>query len=138
MSERLQDRFPGLKLGRRPGPLTGQNGFGTALVGRRDSDPETGTYVATHVFRLLFLPVWAIGAYRVADAPEGGWFCLGRVPLTWRGSLGNVLLVLAIIGTGSGVWWNSHTRSPDYVAGQKLRQADAAAAAGRGGEAAGL
>lgn len=138
MSDDLKDRFPDLRPGERPGPLSGENGIGTALVGRRDFDPETGTYVKTHVFRVLFVPLWAIGAYRVADAPGGGWYCLGRVPLSAAARLGNLLLVLAVVGAGTGFWWNAHTKSPEYVAGQKLKRADEAAAAGHGGEAAQL
>jgi tetratricopeptide (TPR) repeat protein len=132
------DRFPELQPGRRPGGLGVVNGFGTRLMGHRDFDAETGTYVVTHVLVLLFIPVCGLGAYRVAQAPGGGWYCLGRVPLSavWRGW--NVFLVLALLAGGVGIWWNQHTKSPEYVAGQKLKRADEAAAAGKGGEAARL
>ena len=46
--------------------------------------------------------------------------------------------MLAILCGVGGIWWNSHTKSPEYVAGQKLKQADKAAAAGNGGESARL
>lgn len=138
MSDELRDRFPDMDPSKRPGPLTGENGIGTALVGRRDFDPETGTFVATHVFRVLFLPLWVLGAYRVANAPGGGWYCFGRVPLSLIARGWNVFVVLAVLGTVGGFWWNSHTKSPEFVAGRKLRQADEAAAAGKGGEAAKL
>ncbi len=138
MSDELKARFPDLQPERRPGSLSNVNGFGTTFLGRRDFDAETGTYVTTHVFRALFVPLWALGAYRVADAPGGGWYCLGRVPLSTTARAGNVALILVILGAVGGVWWNSHVKSPEYVAGRKLKRADEAAAAGKGGEAARL
>jgi tetratricopeptide (TPR) repeat protein len=60
------------------------------------------------------------------------------VPLSLGARAGNALLVLALVGAGGGFWWHSHTQSPEYVAGQKLRRADESASAGRGGEAAQL
>jgi hypothetical protein len=134
----LADRFPDLQPGKRPGNLGTVNGFGTRLVGQRDFDPETSTYVATHVFVALLIPIWAIAAYRVANAPGGGWYCLGRVPLSRFARAWNVFLVVAILGGIGGIWWNQHTKSPEYAAGQKLKRADEAAAAGKGGEAARL
>ena len=134
----LTDRFPNLQPGKRPGNLGSVNGFGTTVIGRRDFDVETGTYVVTHVVTALFIPIWALGAYRVAEAPGGGWYCLGRVPLSRVARGWNVFLVLAILCGVGGIWWNAHTRSPEYVAGQKLKQADKAAAAGNGGESARL
>jgi hypothetical protein len=134
----LTDRFPRLQPGKRPGGLGAVNGFGTTLIGRRDADPETGTYVVTHVATALFVPVWALGAYRVATAEGGGWYCLGREPLSGLARACNALLVLAVAAAVGGIWWTQHTKSPEYAAGQKLRRADEAAAAGHGGEAARL
>jgi hypothetical protein len=133
----LTAKFPDLQPGQKPS-LGMTYGIGTSLVGRRDFDAETGTYVTTHCFHLLFVPLFALGAYRVADAPGGGWYCLGKVPLSGFARIWNVVLVLAIIGAAGGIWWTVHTRSPEYVAGQKLKEADQAAAAGQGGQAAKL
>jgi hypothetical protein len=44
----LRDRFPGLEVGRKPA-ITGF----TTLSGKRDYDPETGTYVITNCVCLL-------------------------------------------------------------------------------------
>jgi tetratricopeptide (TPR) repeat protein len=137
MEEQLQQKFPDLQIGRKPG-LGSFNGLGMTLIGRRDYDHETGTYVATHCFTFLFIPIIALGAYRVADAPTGGWYCLGKVPLSRFARGWNVFLVLAIFGLIGGIWWNHHTGTPEYAAGKKLREADAAAAAGQGGQAARL
>src|SRR5438067_7799577 len=105
MEEQLRERFPDLQFGRKPGNLGSVNGFGTALHGRRDYDPETGTYVLTHWVTALFVPLVAIGAYRVADAPSGGWYCLGRVSLSKVARGWNVLLVLLVLGAVGGIWW---------------------------------
>ena len=58
----LHDRFPDLQPVRKPGSLGSLNGFGTTLVGRRDHDPDTGTYVTPHCVSALFIPVAALGA----------------------------------------------------------------------------
>ncbi|HEX4613774.1 MAG TPA: hypothetical protein VH092_36675, partial [Urbifossiella sp.] len=131
-------RFPDLTPGKRPSALGSVNGFGTSLIGHRDPDAETGTYVVTHVVTALFIPILALAAYRVAPSPYGGWYCIGRVPLSRVARLANLLLVLAVIGTVGGIWRAQHVRSPEYLAGQKLDAADRAAAAGEAGRAAKL
>ena len=133
----LTERFPDLQPGRQPS-LGNVYGIGSTLVGRRDFDPETGTYVKTNALAVFFIPLFSIGAYRVADAPGGGWYCLGKVPLSRFARIANVVVVLALASAIGGVWWRAHTQSPDYVAGQKLEEADRAAAAGQGGTAAKL
>ena len=50
----------------------------------------------------------------------------------------NLLVVLGILAGIGGIWWSYHVKSADYLAGQKLKQADEAAVAGKGGEAARL
>jgi len=134
----LTARFPKLQPGRRPRSVGAPSGFGTQLIGRRDYDEETGTYILTHVAVALNIPIWALGAYRVANAEGGGWYCLGREPLTRLARGLNAFLILAILGAVTGIWWNVYTRSPEYAAGQKLKHAERAAAAGKGGESARL
>jgi tetratricopeptide (TPR) repeat protein len=129
----LSERFPGLEVGRKPAI----NGF-TTLSGRRDYDPDTGTYVITNYFCVLSVPVIALGAYRVADAEGGGWYCLGRVPLHTSAKVCNAALVAAVLAVAGGIWWYVHTHSDEYIARQKLAKADEAAAAGQGGQAAKL
>ena len=58
------------------------NGIGTVLYGHRDNDERTGTYVATVYFVLLFFPLLPLSAYRVRKGEKGGWYFLGKVPLT--------------------------------------------------------
>ncbi|MDB5313975.1 MAG: hypothetical protein JWO38_8177 [Gemmataceae bacterium] len=134
----LTARFPDLQPGRKPSSLGATNGFGTTLIGNRGHDPETDTYVATHWFTALFIPVIALGAYRVANAQGGGWYCLGKVPLSLAARGWNLFLLLALLGTIGGIAWHQHTKSPEYAAGRKLDEADEAAAAGQGGRAARL
>ena len=129
----LRERFPGLEVGRKPVI----NGL-TTLSGRRDFDPETGTYVITNYICFLSMPVIAIGAYRVADAEGGGWYCLGRVPLHGSAKVCNAALLATVLAVAGGIWWYVHTHSEEYLARQKLARADEAAAAGQGGEAAKL
>lgn len=137
MDDFLARKFPGLEPGRKPS-LGSVNGFGATLVGQRDHDPETGTYVTTQCVSLLFIPVFAIGAYRVAAAPGGGWYCLGKVPLSKFAKRWNFILVLGILAAIGGIWWTTYTKSPEYAAARKLQDADRAAEAGQGGRAARL
>src|SRR5712664_2803769 len=130
MNEELQQRFPDLQPISSPPSLTTVNGIGPTVYGRRDFDPETGTYVKTQVFCVLFIPLFAMKAFRVADAPQG-WYFLGRVPLSALAKAWNILMVLVIaagIGLGS---WAYHTSTPDYKARKKLEEADQLAADGK-------
>jgi tetratricopeptide (TPR) repeat protein len=129
--------FPDMQPIRTAPSLGTVNGIGCTVVGSRNYDPATGTYVKTHCLCVLFVPVVALGAYRVADAQQG-WYFLGRVPLsrfakTWNWCL--VGLVLWLIGS---LWWSSHTSSAAYVARARLNEADQLVADGKPGSAAQL
>lgn len=129
MSEmNLQDKFPDMK------PLNGAptlwtvNSIGVAVYGRRDIDPETATYVKTRAICAVFVPLFFIDAYRVADAASGGWYFIGRVPMSSVAKLWNAIVVAAIaVSVGTG-YWNSYVNSPPMVAKRQLDKADAAAA----------
>jgi tetratricopeptide (TPR) repeat protein len=130
-------KFPELRPGEKPS-LGNVYGIGTTLVGRRDYDPDTGTYVATCVFSIFFIPLLALSSYRVADAPGGGWYCLGRVPLSGGARRWNIFFMLFLLAGATGIWWYQHTKSPEYIAARKLEEVDRAVAAGQGGQAAKL
>ncbi len=118
------ERFPEMQPITSPPGLSTINGFGTTAYGARDHDPDTGTYVKTVWFVALFIPVFPLGAYRVADAPSGGWYFLGKVPVSGQAkgwALCLVLLILSAIGYGM---WVNHIESPSYKAGQRLAEAD--------------
>ncbi len=101
------------------------NGFGLGLYGKRGFDSETRTYVATRALCFFFIPIFAIGAYRVSDAPGGGWYFIGKVRLSGLAKNWNYL-VLAICLTFAGkALWASYTDTPEYRMGQRLSRADA-------------
>jgi tetratricopeptide (TPR) repeat protein len=133
----LQEKFPDLRPINSPPSLSTVNGFGFCVIGHRDHDEETNTYVKTHCFCGLFIPLLAVGAYRVADAPQG-WYFLGKVPLSRLAKLWNLLVLSAIVGSIGLLVWHEHTQSPGYIAGQQLGEADRLAEAGKLGAAARL
>lgn len=109
--ESLQARFPRMTPTSGPPPMVRINGVGLTVMGTRDRDAETGTYVTTLTFTLLFLPVLALAAFRVADAPTGGQYFLGREPLSglakgWNALVGFLfasfaaLLVVGMLNSG--------------------------------------
>ena len=125
----LAQRFPNMRPVSSAPPLTTVNGIGCMLIGSRDHDEETRTYVKTHCFCVLFVPLFSLGAYRVANAPRG-WYFIGREPLSGLARAWNWMIVALILGgIGLGFWIN-HTQSPEYQARKKLAEADRLAGAG--------
>jgi hypothetical protein len=119
----LSEKFPDLQPIKSTPSLFTANGCGFAMSGSRDHDEETGTYIKTHCFTLILIPLIALRAYRVADA-EQGWYFLGREPISAFARVWNTLLVFSIfVGSGIG-YWAYHTSTPDYIAAQKLEEAD--------------
>ncbi len=137
MSEiNLSEKFPNLRpINGAPG-LSTVNGIGMRLFGRRDFDQETQSYVTNHVFSILFIPIIAVGAYRVIDVPGGGWYFLGKVPLSRGARFWNAGFLAAILAAVSLGWWHHHTNTPDYLAGERLETADKLVAEGKAGQAA--
>src|SRR5262245_26471687 len=94
----LRDRFPWMRpIDQVPTPFR-VLGTGTTMIGRRDHHAETNTYVSTHCLTVLFVPVLALGAYRVQDSPAGGWYFLGREhmsTISWAGNILSLLLLIA-------------------------------------------
>jgi hypothetical protein len=89
----LRDVFPDMQPITAAPSLHTINGIGLSLYGARDRHAETGTYVATRYLVFLFIPVLALGAYRVAKAPgDQGWYFLGKVPLGTVAKAWNLLL----------------------------------------------
>src|SRR5687768_13495431 len=119
----LQERFPKMRPLKNPPTLYTMNGFGVSVYGNRDADIETGTYVKTYCLCALFIPVFALCAYRVANAEEGGWYFIGKEPLSRFAKAWNSLFlgILILLGTSIGV--SSYRSSPEYLAKQQLQQA---------------
>ncbi len=118
----LRQKFPELRPVKRKPALATVNGIGFSMFGSRDHDAETRTYVKTHCLCFIFVPLIAIGAYRVADA-ERGWYFLGKERLSsfaksWNiGFLGLAVMFAAILAE------HSYKSSPDYRAKQDLKRA---------------
>jgi hypothetical protein len=68
----LKEKFPEMTPVKGAPALFRLNGCGLGLYGRRDADHQTGTYVSTYCLCLIFVPVLALTAYRIADARGGG------------------------------------------------------------------
>ena len=136
MSEtNLFEKFPEMR------PMTGVpslatvNGIGFSVYGSRDYDQETGTYVKTHCFCFLFVPLIAFRAYRVADG-QRGWYFLGRVPLSPLARAWNMVVLFSFLGILGGWAWHGYTHSEKYLARQQMEEADHLAEAGQVGKAA--
>ncbi len=116
----LQSTFPEMTPITSMPTLSSINGIGFTVYGNRDYDPETGSYVKTYVFCLLFLPILALRAYRVADGPTG-WYFLGRVPLSPFARAWNWLVLGAgVIGAGVLLWVNRPEYQRELAAAQNL------------------
>ncbi len=112
------------------------NGCGLAMYGRRDSHAETGTYISTWCACLLFIPVFALRAYRVADAENGGQYFIGREALSGLAKAFNASLIAAIaIGLGA-YQYAEYTSTPAYKARQQMAAAAKLEQQGRLAEAA--
>src|SRR5262245_3056952 len=119
----LSSHFPHMRPIRSAPTLFRINGCGIGLYGRRELDRETQTYIATSCICLVFIPILALSAYRVARAAGGGWYFLGRERLSPFAKLWNLLL-LGGVGLACAIGgWNSYTHSPEYIAKNHLKQA---------------
>lgn len=127
----IRQKFPAMKPIKSTPPLFGIYGFGLGLAGRRDLDPETGTYIKTHCLTALFIPVFALGAYRVADARDGGWIVVGKEETsTIARALSAFVALATVFLTGFGIW-SSHTGSDEYKAKAQLAEAQELEAKGK-------
>lgn len=132
----LNDKFPDLRPINAPPSLFTLNGCGLVLYGNRDFDDETGTYIKTHCLAFLFLPLFSLGAYRVLDSEDGGWYFIGKEPLSGFARACNVIILAGIIGAiGIGTWL-VRSNNPDNIAAKKLEEADELAAAEKWDDAA--
>jgi hypothetical protein len=54
------------------------NGFGFTLYGKSDLEPINNSYMTTHYFICLFVPVFPVGRYRVVDEGSNVYNFLGK------------------------------------------------------------
>ncbi len=138
LSDELRHKFPNLKPVKRKPILHTINGFGFNVFGQRDWDPETRTYVKTHCLCALFIPVLALGAYRVVEAGPRSWYFIGKEPLSGFARSWNMAVGLATVFLAVAIGWNAHTSSPEYRARQEIQHAAALVQAGEPLKAAGI
>jgi len=133
--QEIELKFPDMKPIKAPPTLYTLNGIGTGVYGNRDFDPATGTYIKTLCICLVFLPVVALSAYRVADADNGAWYFLGKVPLSRFAAGWNKMVAVLLAALIGSVLYAVHTSSLSYVEGKQMASAAAALQAGKTNDA---
>lgn len=119
-----------------PIPITGAptlftlNGVGLTLVGGRDRRGD-GTYVATHCFSILFVPILPLAAYRVSDAGGGSYYFHAREKLSAFARRARLLAPLALALVIAGFSINAYLDSTSRRIGQALDAAGELERAGR-------
>jgi tetratricopeptide (TPR) repeat protein len=58
------------------------NGIGATFYGGRDYDTDTKSYVTTHWFTVIFLPIIPLASYRVSKTGPRSYSIYGQVPLS--------------------------------------------------------
>lgn len=136
--DKLRERFPHLQPVNKPPSLMTVNGIGLTLYGKRDFDRETETYVKTRCIAFLYIPLFFIDAFRVADAGTQRWFFLGKESLSNFARSWNIAMACLLVIGGMAIGWGAHTSSPSYRARAELRRAAEALQAGEPIRAAGI
>lgn len=121
----LQQRFPKMKPIKGVPPLGRIFGIGFGMYGNRDVDPETGACVKTHCFSVLLIPLFTLGAYRVADTQQGMYF-LGKEPMSGFAKIWNLIVLVAIAGVIGSASYSNYITSPPYLANQRVDAGEAA------------
>ena len=130
LPDNLRHKFPEMRPVKSAPTLMRINGIGVGMYGKRDLDPETRTYIKTQCFCVVFVPLIALAAYRVADA-ERGWYFIGKERLSSFAKSWNLgILILSLMFAGI-LAEQAHKSSPEYVAKQELKRADEAMKSGR-------
>lgn len=129
-------KFPEMKPVSSPPTLYTINGVGLMIYGSRDYDPGTNTHVVTLFFTFLFIPIFALKAYRVRDAENGGWYFIGKVPLSNLTRGWNCLILLGILAGSWAIWHNVRGNDPLVMAASRIAEADQLVAEGKIGAAA--
>jgi tetratricopeptide (TPR) repeat protein len=123
LPDELRHKFPQLRVIKHKPILHTINGFGFSVYGQRDWDAETRTYVKTHCFCALFIPLLALGAYRVVEAGPRSWHFIGKEPLSPLARSWNGIVALLAVMLAAHLGWQAHIASPEYKARQNLQAA---------------
>lgn len=129
--KKLSYKFPGLVPIKSAPSLGTLNSVGVSIYGKYDYDSETNTYRKNSAICILFIPIFFLASYRVADAPNGGWYFLGKEKLGKMAKNWNIILLLLITSGIGLVAYNEHISSPEYIMRQKLKEADATYQSGK-------
>ena len=138
ISDQLRIKFPNLKPIKRTPTLYRMNGCGVSVYGKRDYDAETQTYVKTYAVCFLMVPILALAAYRVVDARGGGWYFLGKEPLSNFARSWNMGVGVFAIFCAAAIAWSNYTSSPEYQARQQIKRAAELLQSGKPAQAAGI
>ncbi len=110
----IRQRFPHMKPVASPPSLFTINGIGVTMYGRRDYDAATGTYIKTRCFCIIFIPIFPLDSYRVADAKPRGWYFFGKEKGSgFASAVRWCMLTLVALVIASGMW-SAHTHSLPY------------------------
>jgi hypothetical protein len=84
------------------------NTFGFTIYGRSDYDEESRSYVVTHYFVALFIPIFPIARYRVIAHPGNKYSFMGKLPLRTFDRWHLWIAILGITAFGIGATINSN------------------------------
>ena len=124
INKKLQLKFPGLVPVKKAPSLGTLNSFGISVYGKSNFDQETNTYTKSLAICALFIPIFYISAYRVADAPGGGWYFLGKEKLSNFSKNWNYVVLLIIFAFIGQLAYNQHITSPQYILKEKIVEAE--------------
>ena len=96
------------------------NGIGLGFYGERDRDGET--YVTTHCFSAVWVPLIPIAAYRVARS-EGGYLVIAREQLSRFAKLARLAVPAMVAVAIAGAALYSHFTDPARLAGNRFEAA---------------
>ena len=96
--EEMQRIFPGTRPIYSAPSLYRLNGCGTGLYGNRDFHLPTQTYITTYCICFILIPVVALCAYRVQDAPgRGSYYFIREAPLSSFAKNWNIFVLSSVI-----------------------------------------
>ena len=115
---RIEQKAPRpLKDGQMP-TLWTYNGIGLGFAGARDHWDD-GSYATTQCFKLLWIPIWPIRAYRVAGGEDETYYVLARESLSTFAKISRYVVVALIALSVGGVYLHSHLNDPTRLAKQR-------------------
>ena len=95
------------------------NGFGFSIYGRSDYDEESCSYVTTHYFVALFVPIFPIARYRVIEHPGNKYSFVGKLPLRPFDRWHLWIAIISIGAFGIGTAINSNNSSGSSAAANR-------------------